>query len=356
MKDGRGMIELKIDPEFEDLFDPKTSDEVDELERNMIAYGGAYEAIKVWNDNGVQTILDGHNRWRVIQKHPELEYTIQEIKTVHSRLEAKIWILENAYVSKTLSSIRKIEIAEMLRPLYEEQAKKRQGERTDLNIVLPGAQSESGKVVEKIARIAGVGRATVQRYEAVMKEGTPEQIAAMKSGAKAIKTVYNEIRPPKPKQQEAPEDQNEEEVETSLTKEQIDGIQKFANEHPEMSYHELARHLPYSRKTITRWVVQGNENVPEQEKQHSECGEKIVQGIKLTKRIAEIDRLMSDPSKKCTYTTNDAEEEFEVIMNEFMSKIRRVIEVRSDVVKGNKKLKSLICKFSTAVKQLKEEI
>ena len=78
--------------------------------------------------------------------------------------------------------------------------------------------------------------------------------------------------------------------------------------------------------------------------------------IALSKKIDEVASLVSDTKTKHIYTEQDAEEEFEILMNEFVGKIRRVIEVRNDVVKGSKKLKSLLYMFSNEIKRLKEEI
>lgn len=88
----------------------------------------------------------------------------------------------------------------------------------------------------------------------------------------------------------------------------------------------------------------------------TEVGEKIIAGRNLSKRIDEIDKTMSNASQIPTYTDEDAVEEFEVIMNEFMSKLRRVIQVRNDVIKGNPKIKSLINGFSKQLKDLRGEI
>ena len=88
----------------------------------------------------------------------------------------------------------------------------------------------------------------------------------------------------------------------------------------------------------------------------SDVGEKIIAGRNLSKRIDEIDKTMSNASQIPTYTDEDAVEEFEVIMNEFMSKLRRVIQVRNDVIRGNSKIKSLINRFSKQLKDLRSEI
>ena len=59
--------ELRIDPEFEEKIPPLTDDEFTQLEANIMAEGALLSPLIVWD--GV--IVDGHNRYRIIQKHPQ---------------------------------------------------------------------------------------------------------------------------------------------------------------------------------------------------------------------------------------------------------------------------------------------
>ena len=68
-------MEMKIDPEFETRIPPLTEDEFRNLEENILAAGEIYSPIIVWNG----TIVDGHNRYRILKKHPELKYSVKEI-------------------------------------------------------------------------------------------------------------------------------------------------------------------------------------------------------------------------------------------------------------------------------------
>ena len=67
------MIELKIDPEFQAKIPPLTDDEFKQLRENIINDGEVYEPICVWNG----TIVDGHNRWKVIQEFPDIPFRIK---------------------------------------------------------------------------------------------------------------------------------------------------------------------------------------------------------------------------------------------------------------------------------------
>ncbi len=78
---------LKIDPEFQGKIPPLTSEELDQLEKNIVSDGKVINPIIVWNG----LIIDGHNRYAILQKHPDIPYTVHE-KEFADRYEAIVWI------------------------------------------------------------------------------------------------------------------------------------------------------------------------------------------------------------------------------------------------------------------------
>lgn len=68
-------MQIRIDPEFRDKIPPLTPAEFDQLEQNILADGEVYEPIIVWNG----AIIDGHNRWKIINAHPEIPYKVKEM-------------------------------------------------------------------------------------------------------------------------------------------------------------------------------------------------------------------------------------------------------------------------------------
>ena len=69
------MRELRIDPEFRDKIPPLTDAEFEQLRENILKDGEVYEPICVWHG----TIIDGHNRWKVIQENPEIPHRFKEM-------------------------------------------------------------------------------------------------------------------------------------------------------------------------------------------------------------------------------------------------------------------------------------
>ena len=62
-------MQLRIDPEFESRIPPLTDDEFIQLEENILADGVIISPIIVWGE----VIIDGHNRFRIAEKHPHLK-------------------------------------------------------------------------------------------------------------------------------------------------------------------------------------------------------------------------------------------------------------------------------------------
>ena len=79
-------LHLTIDPEFASIIPPLREEEQKQLEENILADGVVINPLIVWN--GV--IVDGHNRYRILQQHPELQFTTYE-KAFSDRYEAIAW-------------------------------------------------------------------------------------------------------------------------------------------------------------------------------------------------------------------------------------------------------------------------
>lgn len=68
-------MKLKVDAEFEQHLMPLSDSEIANLEQNLLEEG-VQDAIKVWEGKGI--IVDGHNRYRICQKH-DLEFCTEEL-------------------------------------------------------------------------------------------------------------------------------------------------------------------------------------------------------------------------------------------------------------------------------------
>ena len=96
------MDKLIIDPEFRDKIPPLTEDEFSLLEENILSDGVVFSPLVVWDD----IILDGHNRYEIIQKHPELTYAVHTMPFAN-RYEAISWMCKHQLGRRNLTPQQK---------------------------------------------------------------------------------------------------------------------------------------------------------------------------------------------------------------------------------------------------------
>ena len=96
------MINLKIDPEFQNQIPPLTDDEYKQLEENILKEGKLLSPLIVWNN----TLVDGHNRYAILQKHPEIYFSTMPLR-FENREEAIAWICRNQLGRRNLTPEQK---------------------------------------------------------------------------------------------------------------------------------------------------------------------------------------------------------------------------------------------------------
>ena len=96
------MINLKIDPEFQSQIPPLTDDEFKQLEENILKEGKLLSPLIVWNN----TLVDGHNRYTILQKHPEICFSTMPLRFAN-REEALAWICKNQLGRRNLTPEQK---------------------------------------------------------------------------------------------------------------------------------------------------------------------------------------------------------------------------------------------------------
>lgn len=161
-------MELRIDPEFESQIPPLADDELQQLEANILADGVVINPIIIWN--GV--IIDGHNRFHIIEKHPHIAFTTSE-RSFNNRHEALAWICKNQLGRRNLTKEQK---KYLIGKQYEAEKATNgavDGFRGNQYSKVVGYQignlPKAEKTCEKIAKQNGIGRTSVIRAEAFAK-------------------------------------------------------------------------------------------------------------------------------------------------------------------------------------------
>ena len=95
-------IELVINPEFQNLLDLPSEQELKELQKQLMRDNGPRDPITLWK--GKNTILDGHNRYKICKAN-NLDFATREIELADEEA-AKNWIYENQLARRNLSPSR----------------------------------------------------------------------------------------------------------------------------------------------------------------------------------------------------------------------------------------------------------
>ena len=158
------MINLKIDPEFQSQIPPLTDDEYKQLEENILKEGKLISPLIVWNN----TLVDGHNRYAILQKHPEIYFSTMPLR-FENREEAIAWICRNQLGRRNLSPEQK---RYLLGKQYEAEKCSNGGDRKSA-VAKSGCQIgnliPTSKTCQKVAKENGVGMRTVFRAEEFAK-------------------------------------------------------------------------------------------------------------------------------------------------------------------------------------------
>jgi ParB-like chromosome segregation protein Spo0J len=166
---------LTIDPEFKSLIPPLNKGEYEGLKEDIKAHG-CRDPLIIWKGQGI--ILDGHHRYEICE---ELKLPFETVEYEFAdRTGAEIWMIKNQRGRRNLNESQRSMLAVALEALYGEQAKNRQGTRTDLGQKLD--QSEKGRSAEKAANEMGISHQTVNSAKKVVNKGIPDLKKMVESG------------------------------------------------------------------------------------------------------------------------------------------------------------------------------
>lgn len=152
---------LKIDPEFQNKIPPLTGDEFTQLEENILDAGEVYEPITVWND----TIIDGHNRYKVVLMHPGIRWRVREVN-FDDKWEAFDWMYKNQLGRRNLTDEQRMFL---IGKMYESRKRAHGGDRRSEEFSTNQSDKlkdgKQGWMVNQIAEEQGISPATVKRSE-----------------------------------------------------------------------------------------------------------------------------------------------------------------------------------------------
>lgn len=180
------MSEFTIDPEFRDLLPRLSTDERGRLVAEINA-NGCRDSLVVWKEWNI--LIDGHNRYEICSDL-DLPFETTEL-SFPSRDDVKMWMFRNQLGRRNLTDFQRAEIALRMKPVVAAQAE----ERRKATVGRPSnAEKESKEILpaikepqtrDVVAEIAGVSGKTLDKVEAILKNGNQELIEKLRSGEKA---------------------------------------------------------------------------------------------------------------------------------------------------------------------------
>mgnify|MGYP001054546587 CR=1 FL=1 len=224
---------IEIDPELENLLPPLSKEDYQMLEQSLLQNGFMQYStrIQLWcppeeeeNDNDAHPaksyIIDGHNRYKICQKHNiDLPSWCFDWLCFDTKEEVKKYIYENQLARRNLTPIQKISIAEQYRSIYEEQAKENQSlgggdkksedyqKSVESNLTQAVGKKRNPKTDEKLSKIAGIKTTTYKMGAKVLKSDNEDLKKRVLSGETSISAGYKELmmnrnKNPKPTEKE----------------------------------------------------------------------------------------------------------------------------------------------------------
>lgn len=95
-------MDIIVDPRFRDKIPKPSEEERRRLEENILADGLVREPLVLWK--GTNILVDGHNRWDIIQKHPEIPYSTIE-REFDNEWDVIAWICRNQLGRRNISKV-----------------------------------------------------------------------------------------------------------------------------------------------------------------------------------------------------------------------------------------------------------
>lgn len=305
---------LIVNPEFRDKIPPLTEDEFKQLRENILSDGEVYEPIVTWNG----TIIDGHNRWKVVQEHPEIPYRIKEMDFA-DKWEAFEWMYRKQLGRRNLTDEQK---SYMIGKMYEARKKTQGGTGANQHTV---DKEQIGQNVHSATRRESRDGTAGQIGKEVGVDGrTVRRAADFAKGVDALK-----------------------EVSTEAAEKVLSGgsgaTKSFVSELPKMEKQEV--------QDAARAIISGNIKKPKTEAEKSEYA-------KNRRLIADIRKTNAEMAsgKSKNYTEKDLVAELRVLRDEFIGKVKQTLKVRSDVIGNGEKVMDVLVSCERKIMEIEDQI
>ena len=198
-------MELKINPQFEALIPPLAPEEFTQLETLLLTEGirDALVIARYPDENGeeIQHLADGHNRYRIAQKHG-LSFRI-DVRDFAGEDDVVIWMIDNQKGRRNLTDFVKLELAEVKaeRLLKKGRSNMSKGgsvtkQLQGLSIIDKPCVTTPHNTQKEIAADLGWSTGKVAMGQKVMKDAPEEIKQQVRVGEISINQAYTALSKP----------------------------------------------------------------------------------------------------------------------------------------------------------------
>jgi len=170
-------MNITVNEELRAYIDPLTPDEDAALERSLLAEG-CRDALVLWGE----VLVDGHNRYRLCQKHGLTFQTVQNTR-FESLDDVHLWMIDQHLGRRSVSDFQRGVLALRKKEINASRAKVVVAVDSPEAAVAP---AEKLNTRESIAKAARISSNTVVQIEKIQKNAAPELVEAVKQGVITI--------------------------------------------------------------------------------------------------------------------------------------------------------------------------
>ena len=174
-----------INQQLRDYIDPLTTHEYLALERSLLKEG-CRDALVLWGE----TLIDGHNRYSICQKH-DIPFQTKQNDQFQSIEDVMLWMIDNHLARRSVSSFQRGVLAlrkkEIITTRRKDKTSKEKAEEAEQAAREPDPVSVETR--DEIAKVAGLSKPAVAQIEKIRKAATPELVEAVRAGTISINTA-----------------------------------------------------------------------------------------------------------------------------------------------------------------------
>ena len=186
-------MSIRIDKEFESLIPPLSAEEFQQLEENCLR-DGIRDALIVWEQDGNDILIDGHNRFRIVGKHPTIQFNIKRMQFA-DRDAVIEWICNNQLGRRNLHVLDRESLMNKKREVLARKAKQRMSDGGKGKEIFPDLKTQTRDIIGKELGVSG---RQVDKLHAINEKATPRTKQLVREGKLSINQAYNSVHEKRP--------------------------------------------------------------------------------------------------------------------------------------------------------------